>query len=176
MVGAVTLPAAAAGHRPGRPHAVVYISGVRHDRQGGNHRSHRSLNEQWVDITNNSRRAMNLDNWTLSDRDGHTYTFRHARLEGRATVRVHTGAGRDTTTDLYQDRRTRVWDVNADNATLRDARGRVVDTVSWGHDRSGEATGRRDGAGWRHVEGRHGLHDHSGLHDHHGLHGRGHRG
>lgn len=167
LVGAVTLPAAAAGHRPGRPHAMVFISGVRHDRLGGNGRSHRSLNGQWVDLTNGSRRAMNLDDWTLSDRDGHTYTFPHVRLEGRATVRVHTGAGKDTKTDLYQDRRTRVWDVNADTATLRDARGRVVDVVSWGHE--GGASGRRAGARWHHIDGHH------GLHGDHGLHGRGSR-
>ncbi|GGU97990.1 hypothetical protein GCM10010260_37560 [Streptomyces filipinensis] len=182
LVGAVTLPAAAAGHRPVRPHAVVFISGVRHDRQVRDDRAPRSLNEQWVDITNDSRRPVSLENWTLTDRDGHTYTFSRTRLAGRATVRVHTGAGRDTRTDLYQDRRTRVWDVDSDTATLRDARGRFVDSVSWGHDRHDEATDRRDGAARRHVadhrglDGHHGLDGrHHGLDGHRGLHGRGHR-
>ncbi|WP_063765784.1 lamin tail domain-containing protein [Streptomyces durhamensis] len=186
LVGAVTLPAAAAGHRPVRPHAVVFISGVQHDRLVRNDRSPRSLNEQWVDITNDSRRPVSLDNWTLTDRDGHVYTFSHTRLAGRATVRVHTGAGRDTRTDLYQDRRTRVWDVNSDTATLRDARGRFVDSVSWGHDRHDGTTDRRDAAArhqadpHRGLDGRrHGLDGHRGLDGHHhaldGHHDRGHR-
>ncbi|MFG3200890.1 lamin tail domain-containing protein [Streptomyces sp. NPDC048192] len=134
VVGATALPAAAAGHQPGRMHrAEVLISGVQHARLIRDDRSNRALNAQWVDITNSTRRAVNLNGWTLSDRDGHRYTFHHVLLRGRATVRVHTGVGRDTRTDLYQDRHARVWDVNADTAILRNDRGRVVDTVSWGN-------------------------------------------
>ncbi|MEU2926040.1 lamin tail domain-containing protein [Streptomyces sp. NPDC007251] len=133
MVGATALPAAAAGHQPDRTHhAAVFISGVQHAWAIRGDRSNHALNAQWVDITNDSRRALNLDGWTLSDRDGHTYTFHHVLLRGRATVRVHTGFGRDTRTDLYQDRHARVWDVNADTAVLRNDRGRLVDSVSWG--------------------------------------------
>ncbi|MGW5465274.1 lamin tail domain-containing protein [Streptomyces sp. NPDC003996] len=135
-VGAVALPAAAADHHPGYPrHTAVYISGEQYDSPGWDDRSNWSLNKEWVDITNSTRRAVNLDGWTLSDEDGHTYTFRHVWLSGRATVRIHTGIGRDTHTDLYQDRRAYVWDNNGDTATLRNDRGRFVDAVSWGRDR-----------------------------------------
>ncbi|MEV6117763.1 lamin tail domain-containing protein [Streptomyces sp. NPDC052109] len=151
-VGALALPAAAVGHQPGHArHGAVFISGVQHAWQSRDDRSNRSLNKQWVAITNNTRRAMNLDSWTLSDRDGHTYTFHHVLLAGRGTVRVHTGVGRDTRTDVYQDRRTRVWDANADTAVLRDARGRLVDSVSWGQSHRSHGAGRRDGAGWHHA-------------------------
>lgn len=51
---------------------------------------------------------MNLNGWTLRDADGHTSTFRHVRLDGRSTVRLHTGVSRDTRTDLFQDRRAYV--------------------------------------------------------------------
>lgn len=91
---------------------------------------------------------MNLDHWTLSDKSGHTYTFRHVRLERRATVRVHTGVGRDTRTDLYQDRRSYVWNNDRDTATLRNDRNRVVDEVSWGRHR-GDDRDHRDGGGFR---------------------------
>ncbi|SEE66563.1 Lamin Tail Domain [Streptomyces sp. 2231.1] len=136
-VGAVALPASAADHHPGRAHAAVYISGVQYDSPGRDDRSNRSLNKEWVDITNSTRRAVNLDGWTLRDEDGHSYTFRHFRLDGRATVRVHTGMGRDTRTDLFQDRRAYVWDNNSDTATLRNDHGRFVDDASWGHHRHG---------------------------------------
>lgn len=85
-----------------------------------------------MDITNDTRREVNLDGWTLSDRAGHTYTFHHYRLEGRATVRVHTGIGRNSRTDLYQDRLNYVWNNRSDTATLRDDHGSFVDAVSWG--------------------------------------------
>ncbi|MFE5403609.1 lamin tail domain-containing protein [Streptomyces sp. NPDC056580] len=131
-VGAVALPASAADHHPGRHHRdSVYISSVRYDAPGRDDRSNRALNREWVDITNDSRRPINLSGWTLSDRDGHTYTFRHYRLAGRATVRVHTGYGHDTRTDLFQDRNRSVWDRN-DTATLRNGYGRFVDDASWG--------------------------------------------
>lgn len=69
------------------------------------------------------------------DASGRTYTFDHYRLAGRATVRIHTGEGRDTRTDLYQDRRNYVWNNNADTATLRNDHGRFIDDESWDRDR-----------------------------------------
>ncbi|MFE5407026.1 lamin tail domain-containing protein [Streptomyces sp. NPDC056580] len=135
-VGAVALPAAAADHHyPGRVHSVVYISSVRYDSPGRDDRSNWSLNQEWVDITNSTRRAVNLDGWTLRDEDGHTYTFRHVRLDRRSTVRVHTGVGRDSRTDLFQDRRAYVWNNDHDTATLRNDRDRFVDDVAWGRHR-----------------------------------------
>lgn len=104
-MGAVALPASAADRTPDRP--KVEISAVQYDAPGRDTRTNRSLNKEWVELTNTTRRAVNLDGWTLSDADGHTYTFDHYRLAGRATVRIHTGEGRDARTDLYQDRRRR---------------------------------------------------------------------
>ncbi|MFS4092454.1 lamin tail domain-containing protein [Streptomyces sp. AF1A] len=131
-VGAVALPAAAADHHHPAArahHGTVYISGV----QAHSARDHsvRALDREWVSITNNSRRGISLNGWTLSDRDGHTYRFRHYYLAGRSSVRVHTGVGHDTRTDLYQDRRRSVWD-SVDKATLRNEHGRIVDDASWG--------------------------------------------
>ncbi|MFJ9565957.1 lamin tail domain-containing protein [Streptomyces fuscichromogenes] len=71
----------------------------------------------------------------MTDKAGHTYTFRHFRLEDRATVRVHTGEGRDSATDVFQDRCAYVWNNDADTATLRNDRDRVIDEVTWGHHR-----------------------------------------
>ncbi|MFI6564239.1 lamin tail domain-containing protein [Streptomyces sp. NPDC050534] len=147
IVGAVALPATAADHDHdhGRRHAEVVISDVQHVSPDRETRSNRSLNREWVEITNNSRRTVNLDGWTLADREGHTYTFHHYRLDGRSTVRVHTGMGRDTRTDLYQDRRMYVWDRFADTATLRNDHGRFVDDASWGRHHRDEDRGEHRG-------------------------------
>ncbi|MFC7841909.1 lamin tail domain-containing protein [Streptomyces sp. NPDC057382] len=136
LVSVVTLPASAADHaRPDRP--KVQITAVQYDSPGRDDRSNRSLNREWVEITNTARRAVNLDGWTLEDEDGHTYTFDRYRLEGRSTVRIHTGVGRDRATDLYQDRRHYVWDNRSDTATLRNHNDRLIDEASWGHHRHG---------------------------------------
>ncbi|WP_238696902.1 lamin tail domain-containing protein [Streptomyces sp. E5N298] len=139
LTAALAVPATAADHDHDRraERQSVEISRVQYDSPGRDTRSNRSLNKEWVEITNNSRRAVNLDGWTLKDEDGHTYIFRHYRLDGRATVRVHTGQGRDTGTDLYQDRRHYVWDNRSDTATLRNDHRRFIDSESWGHHRHG---------------------------------------
>lgn len=132
LVSAAALPASAHDHDRHRSHDRVVISDVRADSPGRDDGSNRSLNAEWVEITNRGRHAVNLDGWTLRNSDGQRYRFDDVRLAGRATVRVHTGHGRDTRTDLYQDRRDYVWDNYADTVTLRDSRGRTVDTESWG--------------------------------------------
>ncbi|MEU0971423.1 lamin tail domain-containing protein [Streptomyces sp. NPDC005917] len=152
MVGALTLPAAAAAAAPHSampPRDAVVISAVQHDQQGRAVFSGRALNREWVDVTNTSRRDVNLSGWTLSDADGHSYTFRHYLLAGRSTVRVHTGQGRDTMTDLYQDRRESVWNHDTDTATLRNDHGRYVDSASWGLHHRRDAD-RRHALGHRH--------------------------
>ncbi|MFF3990015.1 lamin tail domain-containing protein [Streptomyces sp. NPDC001797] len=157
LVGVTALPAAAATDRPAMPHRdAVVISAVQHDLQGRAVFSGRALNREWVDVTNTSRREADLSGWSLSDAEGNTYTFRHYRLAGGATVRVHTGVGRDSRTDLYQDRRSSVWNRDADTATLRNDRGRYVDSASWGLHHHRAADGRHAVA-HRPMEGRHGV-------------------
>ncbi|MFF9914826.1 lamin tail domain-containing protein [Streptomyces sp. NPDC013457] len=84
-----------------------------------------------VRVSSKVHHAVNLDGWTPRDNDGNRYRFNDYRLAGRATVRIHTGVGRDTRTDLYQDRRNYVWNNDRDKATLKDHHGRTVDTESW---------------------------------------------
>ncbi|WP_246546311.1 lamin tail domain-containing protein [Streptomyces luteogriseus] len=93
------------------------------------------VQRRMVEITNTGRRAVNPDGWTLRDEDGHKFTFHHYRLDGRSTVRVHTGEGRDSRSDLFQDRRNYVWDNRSDTATLRNDHGRFIHDASWGHHR-----------------------------------------
>ncbi|MER6785754.1 lamin tail domain-containing protein [Streptomyces sp. NPDC000658] len=99
LVSVAALPASAADHRPARER--VEISAVQADSPGRDDRSNRSLNKEWVELTNTTRQSVNLDGWTLTDDSGHRYTFHDYRLAGCAAVRIHTGVGRDTRTDLY---------------------------------------------------------------------------
>ncbi|MGW1712903.1 lamin tail domain-containing protein [Streptomyces sp. NPDC002156] len=134
LVSVPVLPASAAGSA--RPqHPKVEISAVQYDSPGRDDRSNRSLNKERVDLTNTTRHTVNFDGWTLEDASGHTYTFDHYRLAGRAMVRIHTGEGRDSGTDLYQDRRNYVWNNDRDTATLSNDHGRFIDDESWGRDR-----------------------------------------
>ncbi|MEU9800859.1 lamin tail domain-containing protein [Streptomyces sp. NPDC051000] len=111
------------------------ISRVQADSPGREDHSNRSLNNEWVEIRNTTRQPVNLRGWTLRDADGNRYRFHDIRIAGRATIRVHTGTGRDSRTDVFQGKREYIWGNRADTATLRDDRGRTVDTDSWGRRR-----------------------------------------
>ncbi|WP_406180050.1 lamin tail domain-containing protein [Streptomyces sp. NBC_01006] len=133
LVGAAALPAAAADNH-GRDHrgaqSSIVIGDVQYDSPGRNDRSARALNGEWVEVKNTGRHAVNLRGFTLTDRQGNRYQFKDFRLDGRSSVKVHTGQGRDTRHDVYQDRHHQVWD-ERDSATLRDNRGNVLDSDSW---------------------------------------------
>ncbi|MFE5809504.1 lamin tail domain-containing protein [Streptomyces sp. NPDC056491] len=135
IVSAAALPASAHDGDRHQQRPRVEISRVQADSPGREDRSNRSLNGEWVEITNTTRNPISLRGWTLRDRDGNRYRFDNIRIGGRNTLRIHTGVGRDTRTDLFQDRRDYVWDNRSDTATLRDDRGRTVDTATWGRRR-----------------------------------------
>lgn len=137
LVTAAALPASAAdharGHDRGRQQSAQVVLGAVHHTANDRDRSNRSLNNEWITVTNEGRRAVSLNRWTLTDAERHTYRFGNVTLRAHESLRVHTGNGRNTARDLYQDRGTSVWNRSRDTATLRDARGAIVDTESWGH-------------------------------------------
>ncbi|MFD8417703.1 lamin tail domain-containing protein [Streptomyces sp. NPDC059650] len=134
VVSALALPASAddGSHRQ-RPR--VEISAVQADSPGRDDRSNRSLNAEWVEITNTTRRSIDLKGWTLRDEQNNRYRFGDVRLQGGATLRIHTGSGRETRQDVFQNRRDYVWDNRSDSASLCDEHGRTVDTEFWGRHR-----------------------------------------
>ncbi|MGW1028580.1 lamin tail domain-containing protein [Streptomyces sp. NPDC002577] len=122
--------------RPGRtPYSAVEIRDVQADSPGFDDGSNWSLNGEWIEIANTSRRSVDLYGWTLRNEDGFRYRFGYLRLAAGSTVRVHTGIGRDTRSDVYLDSRRYVWDNRSDTAALYDDAGRLVDIVSWGRRR-----------------------------------------
>ncbi|MFD0268089.1 lamin tail domain-containing protein [Streptomyces sp. NPDC127106] len=133
LIGAAALPAAADDYR--RDHrsarSSLAIGEVQHDGPGRYDRSSRALNREWVEVKNTGRHSVDLRGFTLTDRDGNRYRFADFRLDGRSSVKVHTGQGRDNRHDVYWNRRHKVWD-ERDTVTLRDNRGNVIDTESWG--------------------------------------------
>ncbi|MET9692614.1 lamin tail domain-containing protein [Streptomyces sp. NPDC006514] len=104
IVSATALPAAAQDGDRLHQRPRVEISRVQADSPGRDDHSNRSLNNEWVEITNTTRDTTNLRGRTLRDSDGNRYRFDNVRLASRATLRIHTGNGRDTRTDLFQDR------------------------------------------------------------------------
>ncbi|MFI8391865.1 lamin tail domain-containing protein [Streptomyces sp. NPDC085540] len=104
IVSSTALPAAAQDGDRLHQRPRVEISRDQADSTGRDDHSNRSLNNEWVEITNTTPDAIDLRGRTLRDSDGNRYRFDNVRLASRATIRIHTGNGRDTRTDLFQDR------------------------------------------------------------------------
>lgn len=133
LVATAVVPAAAAGHEqaPRPQRSSIVLGAIQYESPGRDDRSNRSLNAEWVTVKNTGRHAVNLRNWTLSDNHRNVYRFKNLRLAGKQSVRVHTGVGRDSRSDVYQDSRKYIWD-SRDSATLRNDRGVRIDSESWG--------------------------------------------
>jgi LysM repeat protein len=76
----------------------------------------------------NGGRAVRMESWTLTDAQENVYTFPNLFLGTGGSVRVHTGTGSNSATDLYWGRDVPVWGEPGDVATLRDESGLVIGT------------------------------------------------
>jgi len=87
--------------------------------------------EEMVIITNRGQ-PVNLEGWTLSDSHDNVYTFPGILLwSNDASVRVHTGSGENTATDLYWKLNRAIWEAG-DKAILADKNGKIIAVYALG--------------------------------------------
>lgn len=93
-----------------------------------------NLNGEYVRICNISPADLDLKGFCLSDQDGHHYIFPRGILRPGYTALLVTGAGRESTgganqLSFYWGSRYPIWNNKGDKASLRDPRGRLIDSV-----------------------------------------------
>ncbi|HZY44264.1 MAG TPA: lamin tail domain-containing protein [Anaerolineae bacterium] len=71
---------------------------------------------------------VNLSGWTLSDGEGHKYTFPDLTLLTNAEAHVHTTVGPDSAVDLYWGQASAMWNGSGTIAYLRDPSGKLMAT------------------------------------------------
>lgn len=86
---------------------------------------------EYVELINVGLVAQDMTAWKLIDAVDTTYTFPAFTLKSGATVRVWTGTGTDTPTDLYWDRGSSVWTNTGDTAYLRDSFNALIDSCTY---------------------------------------------
>jgi hypothetical protein len=126
-------PAATANPVPIPP---VSFSRIYFDSPGPDNRSNTSLNAEWVRLTNNTTKAIQLTGWTVRDASNHVYPFPAIdRLGAAKSVVIHTGKGTDGRgsdgkpdgTQRYWQSGNYIWNNTGDTATLKNATGGTVD-------------------------------------------------
>jgi competence protein ComEC len=86
-----------------------------------------SLQDEWVELTNNGFSPVSLENWKIEDEGSkHTYTFPSRTLDSRASVTLYTGEGMDTATEIYWGSGSPIWNNDGDTAYLYDDSGKQV--------------------------------------------------
>ncbi len=92
-------------------------------------------NQEYIVIRNSGSRGVSLTGWVLHDvaRAGVTnrYVFPSFTLRPGKSVRVHTGSGTNSATDLYWGKTVYVWGDDSDTATLQSRSGAVMSTCGW---------------------------------------------
>jgi competence protein ComEC len=92
-----------------------------------------NVNDEWVEIINNASNGESMQQWTVHDEGpNYTYAFKNGfLLPAGGHVKLHTGTGTDTATDLYWGRSQHVWNnTGVDNAYLVAPSGTVVTSKS----------------------------------------------
>ena len=112
--------------------SAVRFSKIQYDSPGNDTGSNKSLNSEWALVTNHGAKAKELTGWTSRDPQGHIFKFPTFKLKPGKSVRLHTGKGTNTGTDLYWKQDSYVWNNEGDKAILKNKSKTVVDTCKWG--------------------------------------------
>jgi len=89
--------------------------------------SRQDPNGEYVCFRNYDFQPVDMTDWRVQDAVQHTYVFPPFVLNPGAIVRLHSGAGSNTATELHWARGL-VWNNDHDTVYLYDALGRLVDS------------------------------------------------
>jgi hypothetical protein len=115
----------------GQASAAIRITKIYFDSPGTDDGSNKSLNAEYVQVKNTGASRKTLTGWTLRDTSSHVFKFPTFRLRAGKSVKIHTGKGSNTASDLYWRLDEYVWNNDGDTAKLRKKDGSLVDSCSY---------------------------------------------
>ncbi len=107
------------------------IAEIFYNSPGPDDGSNASLDAEWVLIRNPASSTLAMKGWTLRDAADHVFTFPQFTLAAGHSVKVHTGSGSDSSTDLYWGSGSYIWNNDGDTATLKKSGGTTADRCSY---------------------------------------------
>lgn len=110
----------------------VIIKEVNYDPEG---KDYLNLNEEWVEVENKWNHPVDLTGWYLFNWELESdvkYVFKNYTLGPGEVVRVHSGKGNDTQSDLYWNWNEDIWD-RIDMAYLYNESSILIDSHPTGH-------------------------------------------
>lgn len=108
----------------GEPAAAIEVGDVQPDPKG---RDEDHLNDEWIEITNPGGSAIDLAGWSVADETtSNRFELPARSLAAGDTLRIHTGSGADTATDVYLDQSDPVWSNSGETVLVADPAGVVA--------------------------------------------------
>ncbi len=90
-------------------------------------RDDENLDQEWVEIHNPGTDPIDLDQWTVRDETtSNRFAFPAMTIGAGVSLRVHTGSGSDSPTDLYLGDRFPVWSNRGESVLVLDPEGRIA--------------------------------------------------
>lgn len=117
---------------PAQAAPSIEIVKIYYDSPGSDRGGNASINGEYIDIRNNTRRTVRLGGWTVQDASRHRYVIPDGfRLGAGKTVRLRSGKGTNTSKTLYWSYRWYVWTNTRDTGQLLNRDGRRMDSCSY---------------------------------------------
>jgi hypothetical protein len=116
--------------------AAIRFTKIQYESPGPDTGSNESLNAEFVVLKNKGTRAKILTGWKLIDKRtapeaDRVFRFPTFKLRPGRTVKIHTGQGTNSATDLYWGKTTYVWGDDQDTAFLKNKAGRQIDKCGY---------------------------------------------
>ena len=106
--------------------------GVIHYDAGGD--DNFNLNDEWIELANTGDTVTDLTGWVLKDESAsHRYHFPTGfQIAAGSTVRIYTGCGTDTASDLYWcNIGSAIWNNSGDSAFLLNPSDNIIHSESY---------------------------------------------
>jgi micrococcal nuclease len=109
--------------------AILAINNIVYDAPGPDDEN---LNGEWVEIRNDDDESVNLRGFTLRDMSStNLYVFGAVKVPPGSILRIYSGCGQDTPTEVYWCNDTSIWNNSGDTATLRDEEERFLASYAY---------------------------------------------
>lgn len=106
----------------------VVVSAFNYDSPGNDNET---MTEEYFVLTNKGSEPVDLSGYRASDAANHEYRFPDFTLAAGASVKVRTGNGTNTATDLYWGSDGAVWNNSGDTLYLHNSAGNIVLTYQY---------------------------------------------
>jgi hypothetical protein len=125
---ATATPTATPTLPPGTPNVRIEPACSQFDAPGDDNAN---LNEEYVCFTNRGNSTVDISGWTVRDVAAHIYTFPTFTLAAHLSVKLHTGCGTNTYTDVYWCQTGAIWNNSGDTVYLYNSASVLVDSYTY---------------------------------------------